>query len=519
MKKYIAGIDAGTTGVTVMIFDLEGNVMSSGYSEYPCKFPHPAWVEQDMNVLWAGVCIASRQATDRFRGDVKNIVSIGLSSQRGSFFPIDENWSPLCDAIVWSDMRAIKETQWIEDTFGKEGYHAISGVVPSSMWAYPKYKWFIDHKPDLYNKAWKFVNGQEWILNKLGSKELFTVASDLNLNGMSDVKTLDWSDTLLEAIGFSKDKLPPIIEPLKSVGMVSKEASIQTGFAEGTVLTPGGGDQQCAAVGSGIIKEGIAELTLGTSTVMVAQVNQIQENPDKTLLFGSHAIPNRWDMEGISNSSGACLRWWRDTFGNIEKKAAVDLNVDPYDLITLAAQTSPLGSNGLIFFPFFNGQCAPYYHDNARGGYLGLTQIHTRSDTARAVLEGVIYELRMIVEAMEASSGEPFEAIRLSGGGARSTFWSQMQADIYGRPVEKLKVFECSTLGAAILGAVGAGAFTSVEDAVESTVHTFGIIEPDMDKHKEYTKMYEIFKEAFEVYVENDIFNKLTETALTLRKI
>ncbi|MBO1031797.1 xylulose kinase [Tessaracoccus sp. SD287] len=517
MAKYFAGIDAGTTGTTVMIFDEFGNTLSSGYAEYATKHPHPGWVDQDMWALWDGLCTASKQATSRFPGDVRQIVSIGVSSQRGSFIPVSQDWQPLIDAIVWSDGRATKETQWINDTIGHDEYYRISGLTPSSLWVYPKLKWLMDNRPEIYEKAWKFVNGQEWILNRLGSDEVFANASALNYNGIFDITTLDYSDTLIDAMGLDRDKLPPILHELRAVGKVSKEGAAATGFAEGTILAPGGGDQQCAAVGSGVNKEGMAELSLGTAAVMVAQLDRapsMEDNLTSGVSFGSHAIPGRWDMEGTAHAAGSVLRWWRDTYGQPEVAAGAQLDLSPYELITLQASQAPIGNRGLLFFPFFNSQATPYFHDNARGGMIGLTQIHDRKHVARAVLEGVIYELRMAVEAMQGALGRPFDTIRLSGGGAKSQFWCQMQADIYGVPVERLKVSECAVLGAAILGGVGAGELPSIDEAIDKMVHTHGFIEPDMENHLVYTEFYEIFKKTFLALVDANIYNELAVVAM-----
>lgn len=271
----------------------------------------------------------------------------------------------------------------------------------------------------------------------------------------------------------------------------------------------GGGDQQCAAIGSGVIREGLAEITIGTAAVMVAHVDSPKPDVNHTVLFGGHAMPNKWDMEALTFAAGVTLRWWRDTFAQPEKEAATDLGLDPYDLITLEAEQAPVGCKGYLFMPFFNSQVSPYYHDNATGGSIGLTLAHDRGMMARAVMEGVIYELRMSVEAMENVLGRPFEAIRLSGGGAKSKMWCQMQADVYGRPVEKLNVTGCTTLGAAILGATGAGVFANIEEAVDKMVHTFGIIEPNMENHKIYTDMYHVFKDTFLALRDADIYNKL----------
>lgn len=514
MEKYFAGIDAGTTGTKVMIFDRNGKSMSSGYAEYRTKHPHSGWVDQDMHELWEGICIAAKQATSRFPGDISQVVSIGVSSQRGSFVPVDEDWQPLSDAIVWSDGRASAEAKWIIDEIGYDEYRRITGVNPASVWVYSKLKWLKDRRPEIYNRTWKFLNGHEWILHKLGSTELFANASTLNLNGMFDIATLDYSHELFDRAGLDVDMMPPIVHELRPIGEVSAAAALATGFAQGTVLAPGGGDQQCAAVGSGVNKAGMAELSLGTAAVLVAQLDEAPDmaaNLTSGVSFGAHAIPHRWDMEGVTNAAAGSLRWWRDTYGQPEVAAAKALDLNPYDLIALEASEAPAGCDGMMFFPFFNSQVNPHFHDNARGGMLGITQIHTRKHAARAVLEGVIYELRMALEAMEGSLGRPFDTIRLSGGGSKSLFWSQMQADIYGRRVERLKVSECGALGAAILGGVGSGELSDVDSAIDAMVHTHGFIEPDMDNHAIYSDYFEVFEKAFLALVDHNVYNDLAE--------
>jgi xylulokinase len=508
MPKYVVGIDAGTTGATVMIANLKGGIVGSAYREYPCKYPHPGWVEQDMNLLWKGICEAAKEVLGKTGVNPDEIGSLGISSQRGTFVGIDKEWNCLHDSIVWSDARATEEIDWIANTMGRDRYHEVSGVPLSALWAYAKYKWVRDRKPDLYEKAWKFVNGQEWLLHKLGSDGVFTDPASLALNGMMDVKTLDWSDELLKAINVSRDKLPEVKTPMRQVGTISKQASAETGFAAGMPICVGAGDQQCAAIGAGVIREGLSEITVGTASVMVAHVDNAKPDPDHSVLFSGHAIPHKWDMEGLAFATGVCLRWWRDTYAQPEIAAARQVGLDPYDIISLEAAKAPVGCKGYIFLPFFSSQVTPHYHDNARGGSIGLSLIHDRGMMARAVMEGGAYELRMIVEAMEKVLGKPFETIRLSGGGAKSELWCHIQADMYGRPVEKLEVSECTTLGAAILGATGAGVFKSIEEAVENMVHPYGFIEPNMSNHAIYSDMFGIFRDTFFALRDADVYNK-----------
>ncbi len=510
MARYIAGIDAGTTGLKIMIFTLEGKPVSHAYREYPCTFPHVGWVEQDPWQLWQALCETTREAIAKGGMDPREIGSVAISSQRGTFFAIDRDWNPIHDSIVWSDGRATKEIQWIADTLGAEKYHRISGAAVTALWSYAKYKWVRDNQPELYDKAYLFVNGQEWLLHQLGSTEVFTDPSSLALNGMMDVATLDWSDELLSAIRVSRDKLPPIKEPARQVGVISRKAAELTGFAEGMPICVGGGDQQCAAVGAGVIREGLAEITIGTAAVMVAAVDQVYPDPQHEVLFSGHANPGKWDMEGLAYSSGASLKWWRDTYGDAECAVARAAGKDPYEIIAdMEAARAPVGCKGYMFFPFMASQVSPYYCDTARGGSLGLTGGHDRAIMARAVLEGVAYELRMIVDAMQHVLGRPFDTIRLSGGGAKSPTWRQIQSDIYGCPVEMLETADCGLVGAAALGATGAGIYADLSEAVDNLVHPLGFIEPDMKNHRIYTDCYEIFRDAFLAWRDAGIYDRL----------
>lgn len=509
-KKLLAGIDAGTTGVTVMIADTEGNILGTAYREYPCSFPHPGWVEQDMELMWTRMCEASKEVIGETGVDPKEIASLGFSSQRGTFVCVDKDLSPLADSIVWSCGRASEELTWITENLGADRYHDISGVPLSGLWSYAKMKWVVDKRPDLLDKTHLILNGQEFFLHKFGSDDISSDPASITLNGMMDIANLDWSKELCDLINLPMDKLPPMKTPARQVGVISREASEASGFAEGMPICFGGGDQQCAAIGAGVIREGLAEITIGTASVMVAHIDSRKSDPDHLVLMGGSGIPNKWDMEGLAFATGVCLRWWRDTYGQLERGTADQLGMDVYDIISAQAASAPVGCKGYVFFPFFSGQVTPHYVDNARGGAIGLSLIHDRAMMARSIMEGGAYELRMIVDAMEKVLGKPFDSIRLSGGGAKSPLWNQIQADVYGRPVERLKVSECTTLGATILGAAGAGVFDSVEEAVENMVHPFDSIEPNMGNHAVYQDVFGVFKDTFLALRDAGVYDKIT---------
>ncbi len=508
-KKLLAGIDAGTTGVTVMIADTDGNIKGTAYREYPCSFPHPGWVEQDMELMWTRMCEASREVIQKTGVDPREIASLGFSSQRGTFVCVDKDLKPLADSIVWSCGRAGEELNWIRENLGDDRYHDISGVTLSGLWSYAKMKWVVENRPRLLDKTHLILNGQEFFLHKFGSEDISSDPASITLNGMMDIAELDWSKELCDLINLPMEKLPPMKTPARQVGVVSKEASELSGFAQGMPICFGAGDQQCAAIGAGVIREGLAEITIGTASVMVAHIDSRKPDPDHLVLMGGSGIPNKWDMEGLAFATGVCLRWWRDTYGQVEMSTADQLDMDVYDIIGAQAASAPVGCKGYIFFPFFTGQVTPHYVDNARGGAIGLSLIHDRAMMARSIMEGGAYELRMIVDAMEAVLGKPFDSIRLSGGGAKSPLWNQIQADVYGRPVERLKVSECTTLGATILGAAGAGIFGSVEEAVLNMVHPFDSIEPNLTNHSIYEDVFGLFKDTFLALRDAGIYDKI----------
>ncbi len=510
MAKYAVGIDAGTSGATVMITDFTGHVIGSAYREYPCHYPRPGWSEQDIELVWTKLCEASNDVIGRTGIDPRDIGSLGLSSQRGTFVCVDRDWKPLHRSIVWNDNRAAQsQLGAFQQKMNGQAYIDEAGVAMDPHWALFKIMWVKDNLPQVWDKTWKVVNGQEWFLHKLGSEEMFSDPASLTLNGMMEIDRLDWSDTILDAAGIPRDRLPPITAPMRQVGVISPQAAKETGFAEGMPIAIGGGDQQCAAIGAGVVREGLSEVTIGTGGVMVAHADSRKHDPDGKVITGGHAIPGKWDIEGTQYSSGATLRWWRDTYAQVEADAAAKLGMSTYDLITAQAANAPAGSRGYLFFPFFTGQVTPNYIHTALGGSLGLSFVHDRNTMARAVLEGVTMEMRMIVEAMEGVLKTPFDVIGLSGGGAKSTLWQQIQADIYGRPVKTFRVSECTPLGATILGATGTGQFSSIEEAADHMVNVTGELEPDAKRQEMYTDLYGVFRDTMFTLKDSGIYDRL----------
>jgi len=506
-----SSLDIGTSGVKALIVDDSGKVISKSYRSYPCEYPRPGWVEQDVGIIWKKICEASSEAIHNANIPADSIKSLGISSQRGTFIPVDKDLRPLMNSIVWSDTRADKELDSILEKISKDRYHEISGVPPSSVWSYAKIKWYIDNRKDLFEKTFKFLNGQEYFLNKLGAEQLSTDPSSITMNGMLDIEKLDWSRELCDLIGLPMDMLPVMGTPARMVGKISKEASSETGFPEGMPIAIGGGDQQCTAIGAGIIKEGMAVVILGTGGAIIAHIDTKKEDKDKKVVFGGSCIPEKWDMEGLQATGSGTLKWWEENFCLYENNIAQESGSNVYEILNSEAVKSPPGSQGLVFFPFLQGQSTPSYDYNAKGGFLGISFAHNKADIIRSIMEGTIFELNMIKEAMESVLGRKFYSLRISGGGTKSNLWNHIQADIYGKSIERPKIADCASIGAAILGAYGCKFFTSIEEGVEQMVSVVETIEPVEKNHQIYNEIYDIFFKTFNLLSKNNINKELAE--------
>jgi xylulokinase len=505
------GIDAGTTGAKVALFDAAGNELGSGYRDYPCVHPHPGWVEQDVEEVWRGICEASRIARASANVPDKAIRSIGLSSQRGTFILLDELERPLAPSIVWNDSRAKDMEELLAQRVGLERYRRITGMPVSGSWAIAKLAWLARHRADLMSRVCHVWNGQEFFLRRLGADSTDTDPSSLTLNGMLDIRKLDWSDEVLRAAEIDPHILPSVGRPCTMVGRLSTKAARDTGLPPQTPLCRGGGDQQCAAVGAGVIKQGLAEVTIGTAAMMVAHLDDPKLVTGLAPYIGGHAIPGKWDVEGGAFSIGSCLKWWRDQFGSAEITQAAEQGLNVYDLVVASAQASPPGSRGVLFHPFFAGQVTPYYDAAARGAFLGLGLDHDRSCLIRAILEGCACEVRLMVDGVARDLQGGISELRMTGGGARSHPFMQIYANILRRPLVMLCNRECTVIGATILGGVGCGYFPDIGQAVDAMVKVDHTIYPEDETGDLYQDLFEVFRAAYEANARSGVYRSLYE--------
>lgn len=502
------GIDAGTTGVLVAAFGDDGGCVAQNYREYGCTYPAPGWIEQDMDVVWEAISSALRATTAVLNESGCDVRSVALSSQRGTFVLLDEAKRPLGPAIVWNDSRALVAEAALAERIDHDRYRAITGMPISSYWSVCKVMWLQQNKAAQYGAARWICNGQEYFLHRLGAERLETDPASQTLSGMLDIRRLGWSGDVCARAGIDSDLLPPMGSPGMQIGSISAAAAEATGLAAGTPLCRGAGDQQCAAIGAGVVRQGRAEITMGTSAMMVAHLEDLKLARPGLTYIGGHAIPGKWDLEGGAFSIGNCVRWWRDNFGGAEPEAGRP--GDLYAAMIERAMAAPAGAKGLVFHPFFSGQVTPNMDTMVRGAFHGLDLSHDRACMFRAVLEGCACEIRMMVEAFDQSLAGGVDDLRVTGGLSRSDAFVQLLADMLDRPLKRPAIEECTVLGAAMLGAVGVGECRDIDDAVSRFVKVGPMIEPGIGRAT-YDDVFSVFTSLYRAAADNGSCRNLFE--------
>ncbi len=499
MKNYVIAHDLGTTGNKATLYDREGQLIGSAFYGYKTEFAHPGWAEQNPEDWWKAVCSSTKDLLGQthVRGD--EIACVTFSGQMMGAVPLDAQARPLRNAIIWADTRSVPQENWLAERISREEIYQITGHRLSSSYSLTKMLWMRDHQPDIYQQTHKFVHAKDSIIARL-TGVFVTEPSDASSMNLYDLENFAWSQTIIAAAELDPAQLPEIKQSIDVVGEILPSVADEVGVAAGTPVVIGGGDGACAAVGAGVVEAGTAYNYVGSSSwIAVASQKPIYDPAYKTFTFG-HLAPHTFMPTGTMQAAGASYQWTRDQLGNFEQQAAATLNISPYELMNLQAESSPPGANGLIYLPYLLGERSPRWNANARGAFIGLTIRHTRADMIRAVLEGVTMNLRVILESF-TSQGLHIGAMRLIGGGARGRFWNQIMADIYGLPIHRLAILEEATsMGAAVAGGVGVGLYPDFS-IIENMNTIAEVITPDPKAQAVYERIFPIFEESYNALV------------------
>ena len=505
------GIDIGTSATKAVLCDEVGVVVAAASSPHTISRPHPGWSEQDPQI-WFDAAIAAIQqvlATDKVHPET--IAAVGLSGQmHGSvFLPPDatahdgSKAAAIRPALLWNDQRTSEQCIQIEQAAGGRAQLVqLVGNAALTGFTLPKILWLRDHEPENFAKTASVILPKDYIRLRLTGR-IATDFGDAAGTLLLDIQKRIWSQEAIAMARIDQDLLPPLLESSTVAGSITQWAASQTGLKAGTPVVTGSGDNQAGAVGAGVVSPGRVLATLGTSGVIYAHASKPQLDisndtpPGRVHTMcaptGSENGPGQWCITGCMLAAAGSLQWLRDTL----------FPSASFDELVAQAATAPPGSDGLVFLPHLTGERCPYPDPNARAGWIGLTSRHTRAHMIRSVLEGVTFTMAQILDIVR-QIGVPVRAARLGGGGAKSELWRQMQADIYNIPVSLPNTQEGPAYGAAILAAVGAGAFPNIQDACDSLITDIETREPNTKIADRYApvrdvhaRMYDDLKDRF----------------------
>lgn len=506
MGKYLVGIDEGTTGCKTCVFDIEGKLIGSDYREYPCYYPKPGWVEQRAEDITPALFDSCKAAIANSKIDPKEIIALGLSSQGSVTGPADKNGKLLRSFIGWQDLRGHEFKQEVESKISGEEFYNITGDPYSGVnFSINKILWIRKNQPEIYEKTAMWTTHQDYFLREFGAEGYWTDLSSSSRTALMDVDRHVWSKKIMDLFGFDMNQHPKLAEGGQVVGKVPKQVSEKTGLPVGTPICAGAHDQNCSTFGCGAVQDGSCAMVLGTFGSCFVVSDKPVRDPNAALVVKGNVGPKNWTIEAFANAAASSFRWYRDTFCELEKAAGRVLGVDPYILIDQEIEKAPPGAHGITFLSYLQGAGGPRANGKAKGTFVGMTLGTTEADMARAVMEGICYEMRDIIEAQKRA-GTKIKVIRLTGGGSKSPLWVQMQADIYQYPIQVLQTHETGCLGAAMYAGVGAGLYKSYQEAVDVAVHVSREFTPNTGVRGPYDEAYDRFVNTYKALAAGGVF-------------
>ena len=487
--EHLLGLDVGTSGVKALLVSINGEVVASTTTPLALSTPRPGWAEQDPDAWWAASAasiLAIREANPGAR-----IAAVGISGQMHSSVFLDAKGSVIRPALLWCDGRTTAECREIEQRVGGEDRLRELAANPAlEGFTLPKVLWLRNHEPAAFARLATVLLPKDYIRYRL-TGELATEPSDASATLMFDTARIRWSSEVLRAVGLSESLVPRVGESAAILGCVNDAGSAACGLPVGTPVVGGGADNACGAAGVGVIAPGDMVASWGTSGTLLAPTGEPSVDPGLRAHTFCHVSPKTWYIMGVVLSAGGAFAWYRDQF-------ARDLAGDPQinqRLNEEAARISP-GADGVTFLPYLQGERTPHRNALARGAFLGLSLAHTRAHLTRAVLEGVCFALRDSLSILR-SLGLSSDVLLLTGGGARSAFVRRLQAEVLGVSVTTVNREEGPAYGAALLAAVGVGAYPDLQTAARATLGRRPIEAPSPEAHRAYDAPYARFREGY----------------------
>lgn len=486
------GVDIGTTGAKAVVFRPDGMVAASAYREYPLIHPRPGWAELDPRQVWAAVTEVIRESAAQTKDPIQ---ALAFSALGEAVTPVDVHGEPLDNTLIAMDVRAERECAWLGEQLGRRALFEITGQPLHPMYSLNKILWWKNHKPEVYRQTHKFLCWQDYAVSRLGCDPVidYSLASRMFT---FDLRHKTWNTRILETADLAPDRLP-IPRPSGTViGSVSPSAASPLGLTAYTQVVAGGFDQPAAALGAGILAPGVAVDGLGT----VECVTPALDRPvtDDALLEGNipccpHVVDGLYIFMAFNFTGGNLLRWHRDQFALEEKLEAERTGRDVYDLIIEKALRTETGA---MVLPHFLGTGTPHLDPHSRGAILGLTLDVTRHQAARAILEGIGYEMLMNLSILERA-GVSIGELRATGGGAKSPAWLRLKASLFGKRITAMKTTEGGCLAMAMQSATACGEYATIQEAIGQALQFGETYDPDPEQQAYYQNRFATYLKIY----------------------
>ncbi len=493
---YLIGVDLGTSATKTVLFQEDGSVLASESISYPLYQEHNGWAEQEPSDWW-NAARDSIAAVIRKSGIAPaDIKGIGISGQMHGLVMLDKDGNVLRRSIIWCDQRTGKECDEIHARIGKERLIEITANPALTGFTASKILWVRNNEPEIYAKCAHILLPKDYVRYCL-TGEFATEVSDASGMQLLDVPNRCWSDEVLEKLEIDRGMLGKVYESPEVTGVVSTKAASETLLLPGTPVVGGAGDNAAAAVGTGVVRDGRAFTTLGSSGVVFAHSSKVTIDPKGRVHTFCCAVPGEWHVMGVTQAAGLSLQWLRNNVCSEEMAIANEKGLDPYVVMTDEAAKVPAGSDKLYYLPYLNGERTPHLDPDCRGVFFGLSGIHTRANLIRAVLEGVTYSQRDSLGVLR-EMGVNVSEMMACGGGGRSPLWRQMLADNFHCPVKTVNSPEGPALGVAILAGAGTGLYASVPEACDALIRCEKEQLPDKGMMAEYDRFYPLYQELYQ---------------------
>ena len=472
--NYYIGIDLGTSSCKGILVDEKGKLHRESSASYSVLYPHENWTEQDP-AEWFG---AAKKVLDILSSGVKQEVrGLSIGGQMHGLVVLDENDRVIRPCILWNDGRTEKQTEYLNTVVGKDKLSALTGNIAFAGFTAPKLLWVRENEPENFERIKKIMLPKDYLAYIL-TGVFSTDYSDASGMLLLDVEHKCWSDEMCEICGITKDMLPHLYESYEVTGRVKKEYGIPN-----CVVTAGAGDNAAAAVGTGTVKNGSCNISLGTSGTIFISGDSFSVDPKNALHSFAHAN-GKYHLMGCILTAASARKWWLEDILGTGDYAADENDIAASD------------SGEVIFLPYLSGERSPHNDVNARGAFIGLSSTTTKAQMSRAVMEGVAFALRDCLEVAKSNGICP-TGTTLCGGGAKSKVWRQIIADVMNIPVKLLRTEQGPSMGGAILAMVGAGEYKTVAEAAEKIVSVAETVYPDKDSVEKYEKKYRYFARLY----------------------